>query len=208
LWEGVIPGLDVAMPASDGVAFKQNVDAFLHAVASHPSSHRYRWMIIDSPPILAGDLLRRLMAFCDDLMLIIRAEPMAYRTLPIFLQLIKQVQAAGGTLQMRGILLTMPPGDQVGHGFDVDLRHIFGRYILPQSIPYDEEVGRALLQGKAVVAANPSAPASVQYFTLAQWLGLAAIPETERVDIFSESPPAEEPAKAEDSAVDIFGGGG
>src|SRR5262249_41405343 len=93
IWENVIPGLDVAMPASDGVAFKQNVDEFLHTVAGHPSSHRYRWMIIDSPPILAGDMLRRLMAFSDDLMLIIRAEPMAYRTMPLFLQLIKQVQA-------------------------------------------------------------------------------------------------------------------
>jgi chromosome partitioning protein len=84
LWENVIPGLDVAMPASDGVAFRQNVDEFLHEVANHPSSRRYKWMIIDSPPILAGDMLRRLMGFCDDLMLISRAEPMAYRTLPLF----------------------------------------------------------------------------------------------------------------------------
>src|SRR5262245_45368234 len=38
LWENVAPGLDVAMPASDGVAFRQNVDDFLHAVARHPSS--------------------------------------------------------------------------------------------------------------------------------------------------------------------------
>src|SRR5205823_14659 len=50
LWDNVLPGLDVAMPASDGVAFRQNVDEFLHAVANHPTSHRYRWMIIDSPP--------------------------------------------------------------------------------------------------------------------------------------------------------------
>src|SRR5262245_3330362 len=208
MWEGVIPGLDVAMPASDGIAFKQNVDEFLHAVAGHPTSHRYRWIIIDSPPILAGDMLRRLMMFCDDLMLIIRAEPMAYRTFPFFLQLIKQVQAAGGTLQMRGILLTMPPGDEVGRGFDVDLRHIFGRYILPQSIPYDEEVGRALLQGKAVVAAKPSAPVSVQYHTLAQWLGLTAVPEAEKIDIFTAPEAAARPAAQEEDAgaVDIFGG--
>ena len=40
-------------------------------------------------------------------MLIIRAEPMAFRTLPVFLQMIKAVQGDGG-VQMRGILLTLP----------------------------------------------------------------------------------------------------
>src|SRR5258706_12413594 len=47
LWQNVIPGLDVAMPPSDGIAFRQNVDEFLREVSTHPSSRRYRWMIID-----------------------------------------------------------------------------------------------------------------------------------------------------------------
>ena len=160
LWQNVIPGLDVVSPAGDGVSFVQEVDVFLRQLASRPGSRRYRWMMIDSPPLIAGDQLHKLLAFSDDLMLIIRAEPMAFRTLPAFLQLIKTVQSHGGTVQMRGILLTMPPGDVAGKGFDVDLRHIFGRYILPQVIPYDEEVSRALLLGKAVIAANPQCAGS------------------------------------------------
>ncbi len=217
IWENVVPGLDIAMPAGDGVAFAQDVDEFLVRIGNHPSSRRYHWMIIDSPPILAGDQLRRLLEFSDDLLLIIRAEPLAYRTLPLFLQLIKTVQAQGGSIQMRGILLTMPPGETVGKGFDLDLRHIFGRYIVPQTIPYDQEVGRALLMGQSVLALNPGSPAAVQYHTLAQWLGLADIPEAEQVDIFTgpaeqpesaaEVPPLESKSEPDENAgsVDIFG---
>src|SRR5439155_10365217 len=135
--------------------------------------------------IITGDQMHKLLAFSDDLLLIIRAEPMAYRTLPVFLQMIKSAQHAGSSIQMRGILLTMPPGEEAGQSFDVDLRHIFGRFIVPQTIPYDEEVGKALLMGKAVVAAYPKAAAAVQYHTLAQWLGLAVTPEEETVDIFA-----------------------
>src|SRR5947208_67182 len=84
LWQNVVPNLDVVMPAGDGITFSNNVDQFLVKLAAHPSSHRYQWMLIDSPPIIAGDQLRKLLAFSDDLMLIIRAEPMAFRTLPTF----------------------------------------------------------------------------------------------------------------------------
>src|SRR5262249_38486341 len=68
-----------------------------------------------------------------------------------------------------------------------DLRHIFGRYIVPQTIPYDQEVSRALLMGKSVLAASPNSPAAVEYHTLAQWMGLAVVPEAEHVDIFSDA---------------------
>src|SRR5262249_44442674 len=109
----------------------------------------------------------------------------------------------------RGILLTMPPGEQTGLGFDVDLRHIFGRYIVPQTIPYDEEVGKALLMGKAVVAANPRSAAAVQYYTLAQWLGLAKVSENETVDIFGEIAESEAATKTlrvdHDESVDLLG---
>src|SRR5713101_2528042 len=83
LWQDVIPGLDVIVPAGDGVSFSNNADEFLIKLAAHPSSQRYRWMLIDSPPIIAGDQLRKLLAFSDDLLLIIRAEPLAFRRLPV-----------------------------------------------------------------------------------------------------------------------------
>lgn len=207
LWPEVLRGLDVAMPRSDGVSFRHDVDLFLAQLDRALQDQGYDWMIIDSPPILAGDLLRKLLFFVDDLVLIIRAEPLAYRTLPHFLQLTKEVQQAGGSVQMRGILLTMPPGETIGQGFDVDLRHIFGRYIIPPAIPYDEEVGKALLLGKPVLAANPQAAASIQYFTLAQWLGLAAIPETEQVELFEtgpENPTASAREPSPGDSVELF----
>src|SRR5262249_18803502 len=151
LWRNVVPGLDAIQPAGDGLTFDQSIDEFLQTLAANPFCQRYRWMVIDSPPIIAGDLLRKLLYFSDDLMLIIRAEPLAYRTLPMFLQLIQSMQSQGSSVQMRGILLTMPPGEVAGKGFDVDLRHIFGRYMMPQTIPYDEEVPRALFLGRPVI---------------------------------------------------------
>src|SRR5438876_10364658 len=63
LWQNVVPNLDVVMPAGDGITFSNNVDQFLVKLAAHPSSHRYQWMLIDSPPIIAGDQLRKLLAF-------------------------------------------------------------------------------------------------------------------------------------------------
>ncbi|HEV3144844.1 MAG TPA: AAA family ATPase, partial [Gemmataceae bacterium] len=207
IWHNIVPGLDIIQPAGDGMAFAQPMDDFLKSVASHPSSQRYQWLVIDSPPIVTGDLLRKLIFFSDNLMLIIRAEPMSYRTLPMFLQLIKSMQSQGSAVQMRGILLTMPPGETAGRGFDVDLRHIFGRYILPQTIPYDEEVPKALLAGRAVISANPRSPAAVQYHTLAQWLGMAAIPQREKVNLFGPAEPAPVVAVPNDSDVDLFAGG-
>src|SRR5438105_15416209 len=71
LWQNVIPGLDVVSPAGDGVTCFQDVDIFLRELATRPGSRRYRWMVIDSPPIIAGDQLHKLLSFSDDLMLII-----------------------------------------------------------------------------------------------------------------------------------------
>src|SRR5579864_1755829 len=206
VWRNVVPGLDVIQPASDGAAFTQPMDDFLKTVSRHPSSQRYGWLVIDSPPIVTGDLLRKLIFFSDNLMLIIRAEPMSYRTLPMFLQLIKAMQSQGSAVQMRGILLTMPPGETAGRGFDVDLRHIFGRYILPQTIPYDAEVPKALLAGKAVIAMNPQSPAAVQYHTLAQWLGMAPVLQKDQVNRFTPSDSVA-PAAELSSEVDFDAGG-
>src|SRR5258708_26549023 len=73
-WQNVVPGLDVVMPSGDGMTFSQSVDDFLSFLASHPSSRRYQWMLIDSPPIISGDQMQTLLALSDDVLVILRAE--------------------------------------------------------------------------------------------------------------------------------------
>ena len=46
--------------------------------------------------------------------MVIRAEPLAFRTVPTFLQLIKLVQNEGSSVVLRGLLLTLPPGEALG----------------------------------------------------------------------------------------------
>ena len=68
------------------------------------------------------------------------------------------------------------------------LRRVFTRSLLPQAIPFDPEVGRAMLLGKPILTLNPQSPAAKQYSSLAQHLGLTPNSENETVDLFKDMP--------------------
>jgi hypothetical protein len=115
-----------------------------------------------------GEWPRHLLCQCDEWLLVMRAEPVAFRTLPLFFETVKAVQQEDSGATLRGILLTQPaPGK-----WETDLRRYLGSRVLPQTIPEDPEVDQAAAKGHAVTAHNAQSPAAVQYLDLVSSLAL------------------------------------
>src|SRR5262249_12311544 len=79
----------------------------------------------------------------------------------------------GHVIQMRGILLTLPEGDEPGCRWERELRGRFGARILPEVIPYDETIGKTLRVGQISSYLHPDSPAARAYRALVGRLGLA-----------------------------------
>lgn len=173
-WGGVLPGCDVLAPFEPGEVPEEKLTSLLRQMSAawfQEKWGKYDLIVFDAPPFL-GERTRQLLAACDDWLLVLRAEPLGFRTLPALLQLVRQAQATTTAGQLRGILLTMPPDGKVGSGCEPDLRRALGGRALPATIPYDPEVGRALLLHQPVTQLNPRSPASQEYRRLATDLGL------------------------------------
>ena len=173
LCPGVIPGLDVLSPYVDGACSDEQFDELLRLVSSPSPSGGYGCLVVDAPPFMGanpGPLLRS----CDELVLVMRAEPMAYRTLPAFMELVQRSRRDGRGVQMRGILLTLPEGELPGGRYERELRGRFGTRILPHVIPYDAEAIKAAEAGRIVSHTLPDAPAAAGYHALVAALGLAS----------------------------------
>ena len=185
LWKDVVPGLDVTTPYGDPHRPAHTLDEFLVLLDNELPFRIYSWVVFDSPPVIGGMQLRQLIRVADELVLVIRAEPMAFRAVPGFLKLIKAVRDEGGSVQLRGMLLTLPAGEPLGGSWETELRRVFSKSLLPHAVPFDPEVGRALLLGKPVLVVNQQAPASRQYAGLAQRLGLIPA-DADTVDLFRD----------------------
>jgi chromosome partitioning protein len=168
----VVPGLDVLSPYEEGGCSDENLDDLLTILGHSAFQKGYGCLIVDTPPFM-GAKPAQLLATCDQYILVMRAEPMAYRTLPAFLELVQRSRKEGHDIQMRGILLTLPDGEAPGGRWERELRGRFGTRILPQVIPYDEEVSKALVFGQIVTAAAPSTVAAEQFHGLVDSLSLA-----------------------------------
>jgi cellulose biosynthesis protein BcsQ len=184
LCPGVVPGLDVLSPYADGACSDEQFDELLRLVAS-PSANSYGCLIVDSPPFMGANP-GQLLQSCDELVLVMRAEPMAYRTLPAFLELVQRSRREGRGVQMRGILLTLPDGELPGGRWERELRGRFGARILPHVIPYDAEVCKAAETSRILSHTLPDAPAAAGYHALVAALGLAS--EEAAVAAGAESP--------------------
>jgi hypothetical protein len=93
---------------------------------------------------------------------------------------VQRASGKGPGPTLRGILLSLPENENPGGRWERELRGRFGSRVLPQVIPYDEEVGRTLLFGQIVCHASRTAPAAAQYHDLVENLGLAAGPRPHR----------------------------
>jgi chromosome partitioning protein len=167
----VIPGLDILCPYDDGGCPDEAFDDLLQSLAAPAFQECYATLVVNAPPFM-GTNPGQLVGACEEFVLVMRAEAMAHRTLPAFMQLVDRTQSKPNGLRMRGILLTLPAGEMPGGRWERELRGRFGSRVLPQVIPHDEEVARALMDSRIVTHASPESTAAVQYRTIVENLGL------------------------------------
>jgi chromosome partitioning protein len=127
LVSGIVPGLDVLSPYEAGGCSDEELDALLALLAAPAFQECYGCLIVDTPPFMGANP-GQLLATCDEFIVVMRAEPLAYRTLPAFLELVQR--ARGPSIGHRGILLTLPEGEQTGGRWERELRGRFGSRIL------------------------------------------------------------------------------
>ncbi|MBA4187530.1 MAG: hypothetical protein C0467_05870 [Planctomycetaceae bacterium] len=169
-WTNVIPGVDVISPYPEGDTGEQHLQAFLDALPRSVITSTYRLVVIDAPPML-GPRPKALLRAASDVIIVQRAEPMSLRTLPAYLNLLQAARAEGSVCRLLGILLTLPEGVMPGGPAEATLRSKVPG-LLPQVIPHDPRVARAVVAASALVLHSPDSPAAVQYTSLAETLNL------------------------------------
>ena len=167
----LVPGLDVLSPYEDNGCTDDDFENLLRLLALPEIRDSYDCLIVDAPPFL-GAKPSQLLATCEEYVLVMRTEPNAYRTLPAFQELVQRSKRGGKAPLMRGILLTLPEGEDPGGRWERELRGRFGSRILPEVIPFDPEAVRARDAVEILVHTISDAPSSVQYAGLVAGLEL------------------------------------
>jgi chromosome partitioning protein len=170
----VLPGLDVLSPYESGACSDEEFDDLLHLFESPQFQASYGCLIVDSPPFL-GTNPGQLVGACDGLIVVMRAEPSAYLTLPALLELVQRVRGEH-SVKTHGVLLTLPNGEVEGGRWERELRGRLGGRALEQTIPFDEKVNQASEQRRIAAEASPDSLAVAGYHRLAKALQLAADP--------------------------------
>lgn len=168
----VIPGLDVLSPYEQGGCSDEEFDGLVRLLAAPAVQDAYGCRIVDAPPFLGANPAQ-LLQMCDEYVLVMRAEPMAYRTLPAFTELVQRAKCSGRAVPMRGILLTLPDGEMSGGRWERELRGRFGSRILPDVVPFDEDMRQVHESGQIFCHSHPDAPAAAKYHALVEALALA-----------------------------------
>jgi len=169
-WLNAIENLDVVSPYSDDDTSEEILQTFLEQMSGCSALGQYDLILIDAPPML-GPRPKALLRVADEVLIVQRAEPMSFRTLPAYLDLLNEVRKEGAGVKLGGILLTLPNGLVPGSKAEQKLRERFPG-LLPISIPHDSEVNQALLLGQPVVSVNPESLAAKRYGSLAKLLNL------------------------------------
>lgn len=170
----VVPGVDVLSPYDAGGCSDEDLDSILAMLRTPALEEHYGCVVVDSPPFM-GPNPGQLISACDEFLLVMRAEAMAYRTLPAFLELMQRSKnATQHPIKMRGILLTLPEGEEIGARWERELRGRLGTRVLPQVVPHDEAVTQASLTYQVITHANVKGPAAEAYLSVAETLELAS----------------------------------
>lgn len=171
LVSNVIPGLDVLSPYEQGGCSDDDLNHLLSLLSAPLVADCYGCLVVDTPPFLGANP-GQLLGACDEFILVMRAEPLAYRTLPAFLELVQRARGDHG-VKMRGILLTLPESEQPGGRWERELRGRFGTRVLPSVIPHDESVPQEGMFGRIVSHTMPQAQAALAYRELLELVELA-----------------------------------
>lgn len=204
----LIPGLDVFSPYEEGPCTDEDFARTLRVLATPIIQQCYGCTIVDVPPFLGGSAAA-LLASCDEFLLVMRAEAMAYRTMPAFMELVHRCSPDGRALPMRGILLTLPEGEELGCHLERELRGRFGTRVLPEVIPHDQSIVADLREGHIGSHKHPDSPAARQYYQLVAKLNLAAhcSPSIEEERILQSLREASALTGASTSAIESGDGG-
>ncbi len=170
----VTPGLDILSPYEAGPCSDADLDDLLRLTDAPAFQASYGCLVIDSPPFLGANPAQ-LVGACEGLVVVVRAEPQAHRTLPAFLELVERSRN-DRPVRKHGILVTVSDGEIQGSRWERELRGRLGSRALPQAIPFDEAVARAAEDGRIAAEAFADSPVSLQYHGLAESLKLADDP--------------------------------
>lgn len=162
---------------SDGEGFLsisgENFDVFVPNEEDELTLDRfssvYDWVVIDSQPY-SGSQSNRIIRAASEMIVVMRGDALCFRSLPAFLEVLKSASANGESAKLRGVLLTLPSGEEPGGQWETALRRRLGSLLLPCAIPHDELIYQALIDQKSAVHAFPNGPASRQYQELARIL--------------------------------------
>ena len=167
----VLPSLDVLSPYEAGACSDSDFDGLLHLLDAPPFRASYGCVVVDAPPFLGANP-SQLVGACDGCVVVMRAEPLAHRTLPAFLELVNRSRH-DRPIRLHGILLTLSEGEAPGGRWERELRGRLGGRALREAIPHDAEAVRAVEQERILTEAAPDSPAAGVYQRLAADLHLA-----------------------------------
>jgi len=197
--EDVLPGLDVLCPYDDGGCGDADLGRLLSLPRAEAFLKTYSCLVVDTPPFLGANP-NQLLATCDEFVVVMRAEALAYRTLPALLELAQRSKAVGHAIALRGVVLTLPEGEEPGGRWERELRGRLGTRILPEVVPFDDAVTRAALAGRIAVQEGRGTPAPQAYLALIGSLEMASaakqgdrLPASEVLAEASRATPAPRP---------------
>ncbi|QGJ69834.1 Hypothetical protein PBC10988_15210 [Planctomycetales bacterium 10988] len=171
LYKQALPNLDILSPAYGKQERPEIALAeLLNSLKKKLMRERFDLTIIDSPPVL-GNFPDQILQIADEIVLVMRAEAMGRQTLPRFWQFMQRRASTASDLGWH-ILLTLPCGQSPGGTQEQQMRETSGDQILPESVPFDPEVAKALMMSQPVVQLNRYSPAASAYVALAERLGL------------------------------------
>jgi chromosome partitioning protein len=170
----VAPDLDVLSPYEEGPCSDADLDNLFRLFDAPAFQACYGCLVVDSPPFLGANPTQLVRA-SEGLVVVVRAEPMAHRTMPAFLELVQRSRGER-PLKMHGVVVTVPEGEVPGGRWERELRGRLGSRALPGAIPFDDEIGRDSEKGLIAVMARPDSPTAQQYHQLAEALKLADDP--------------------------------
>jgi hypothetical protein len=161
----------VLSPYDPGPCSDADLDDLFRVIDAPPFQASYGCVVVDTPPFLGANPTQLVWA-CDSLVIVARAEPLAHRTMPAFLELVQRSRGEH-VLDLRGVLITLPEEETPGGRWERELRGRLGSRALPQAIPFDAEVAHDSEKGSIAAEARPDSPAAAQYNALAGTLKLA-----------------------------------
>ncbi len=162
-----IPGLDLLSLAVQSGGMDAAVVELASRVESIRQQSIYEHILIDSPPFL-GPWLQALLRVSDALAVVVRAEPLACKTLAAILEELRAASRAGIPTRLKGIILTKPARDACSEEVEASL----GSYLIRPTIPFDQAVTAALLDSRPVFLHAPENRVARSYSELAGSLEL------------------------------------